>query len=116
MFPARTRRSRVDSRLGAILLLTALLASCSGVEGKYSHEEDVPGEGKAKLSLELKGDHKAVMSLSDGESGAMTHEGTYEVKGDQISVLIAGDTQVFTRDGSKLIGEGFGETIELVKE
>lgn len=104
------------ARLAACLLLTTLLAACSGVEGKYSHEEEVPGEGKAKISLELKDGHKAVMSLSSGPTGAMSHEGTYEVDGKQISVLIAGDTQVFTREGSKLIGQGFGETIELVKE
>jgi hypothetical protein len=80
----------LPARLTACLLFTTLLAACSGVEGKYSHEEDLDGEGKAKVSLELKDDHKAVLSLSSGVTGAMSHEGTYEADGKQVSVVIAG--------------------------
>jgi hypothetical protein len=104
-------------RHAAWMFCALLLTACSGgVQGKYSHEEAIPGAGKAKMTLELKGDHKAVMTMSGDDMGSASQEGTYEVDGNKISVSISGDTQVFTRDGSKLISKGFGETIELEKE
>ncbi len=117
--------SRTSSRSGnrgsfttvAVLLLSVLLvAGCGGIEGKYSHEEQTP-EGSMKLTLELRGGDKAVMTMSGGPGGgSMSTEGTYKVEGDKVSVAIAGDTEVFTRSGNRLIGRGFGESVELVKE
>lgn len=113
---ARTRTA-TSLPLAALLLSALLLYGCGGVEGKYTHEEEIPDGGTAKMTLELKGDHKAVLTMAGGMLGnSMSVEGTYEVDGDDVAVTIDGDEQVFTRKGKKLVGNAFGDSVELVKE
>lgn len=117
---ARTKHARSLSAvlLPALLATAVLLAGCGGVEGKYSHEEEIPdGGGTAKVTLQLAGSNKATLTMSGGAlGGAMSVEGTYEVDGDQVAVTIDGDKEVFTRKGNKLVGSAFGDSVELVKE
>ena len=112
--PRRTARSLP---LAALLLSALLLAGCGGVEGKYSHQETTPEGETATLTLELKGDKKAVMTMTGSVlGGTLSVEGTYAVDGDKVAVTIDGDEEVFTRKGNKLVGAAFGDSVELVKQ
>jgi len=94
--------------------LAALFASCGGVEGTYSHVEDVDGE-EVSMSIALEPDGKAVWSMG-GEGASTGATGTYKVDGDRVTVTIHGDSTVFTLDGETLKGEILGESFELERE
>lgn len=114
----RPASSRSLASLAVALVCSVVLAACGGVEGRYSTEETMPDGSKAKFTLELKGGDKAVMTMGGGALGSasMTAEGTYSVDGDKVSVVIDGDTEVFTRKGGALVGKMLGDDIELSKE
>jgi len=116
-------RSKTLSRTlrGTLLALALLLAGCGGVTGAYSYEEQDPdGGGTMKIVLELDSGSKATMTMSGSDGliggGRMIMDGTYSVDGDKVTVVMGGDSIVYTRSGDKLVGEVFGEKIELVKE
>jgi hypothetical protein len=72
------------------------------------------------LTLELKGDNKAVATIAGGPDGMAlpSVEGTYSVDGDKVTVVLAGDSDVYTlKDGSLTSGnsEFFGEALVLKK-
>jgi len=106
--------------LAAVMLLAAVvLTGCGGVAGTYEQKEALPGGESMTMTLELRKDKTASMTIGggpEGLGGSMKMDGTYTVDGDKVNVTIAGETKVFTlKDGALTATEG-GETISLTKK
>ena len=100
---------RRESAVGAVAGLCALLVACSGsVEGRYFY-----GAGDDGISLELRGENVAVISIS----GLSEIEGTYSVDGNNVTVTMAGgDIDVFTIQDGNLTTRAFGEDMVFEKQ
>jgi len=100
-----------------MLLATLTMTGCGGgVEGVYSHTETTDGE-TVTVSVELKNDNVAIFTLGGGPDGmTLTNTGTYKVEGDKVIISFEGDSETFTLENGNLVGNAFGERVELVKE
>jgi hypothetical protein len=113
---------RTTLALVSLLLSVPAFLGCGGggVTGTYVHEEQMPDGNSMRMALQLKGGNKAVMSLKGGPGQELPSvEGTYSVAGDQVTVVMDGDTDVYTlKDGHLTSGatDFFGETLVLKKQ
>jgi hypothetical protein len=104
-----------------LLLSATLFTACGGggVTGTYVHEERMPDGNSMRMALQLAGGGKAVMSLKGGPGQELPSvTGTYTVAGDQVTVVLDGDTDVYTlKDGALVSGQNdfFGEQLVLKK-
>ncbi len=118
-----TRRARPVLRALAPLLLGVLaLGSCGGggITGTYVHEEKGPDGSTMSLVLRLENGNKAIATIrgGPGDPALPSVEGTYSVQGDQVTVVLDGDADVYTLKGDTLTTtsqEFFGETLVLTK-
>jgi hypothetical protein len=103
----RMRRRRY---LGmAVALHALLLGACGGgVEGEY-----FMGEGEEGITLELRGDDVAVISIG----GVSSTQGTYSVDGDTVTVTMpGGEIDIFTIVDGNLTTHAFGEDMVFEKQ
>lgn len=96
------------------LTVVLLLAACGGggdLEGTYFLKMgEGPGEG---VTMELKDDGVAVVTLP----GAGSTQGTYKSEGNTLTVLLPGDTDVYTVDeDGNLTTTAMGETMVMVRQ
>jgi len=112
------RPTSASRACAVFLLVAAVFSGCGGggAAGTYSHEQ----EGM-KMTLQLKGGGKAVMSLTgpNNQQPLPSVEGTYTVEGDKVTVIMDGDTDVYTlKDGTLSTGQNdfFGEQLVLKKQ
>jgi len=104
-------------RLLSSLVLAAVLVGCGGVNGTYEASQKT-ADGTFTMSLKLESGKKATWTLKGGPagSGSMSLEGTYSVDGKKVSVVLAGDTQVFTLEGGGLSTDMMGQKTVLKKK
>ena len=101
---SRIAGPRVVSGLMAALLL---VACGGGGHGTYFY-----GEGSEGITLELKGDGVATVTIT----GMPPTVGTYKIEGDKVTVMMDGDIDVFTIKDGDLTITAFGETMVYVKQ
>jgi hypothetical protein len=101
------KRALATGVVGALSAL--LLVACSGgVEGSYFY-----GEGDEGITLELRGENVAVISIS----GLSEIEGTYSVAGDKVTLTMpGGDIDEFTIQDGNLTTRAFGEDMVFEKQ
>jgi hypothetical protein len=101
------KRARAMTAVGALCAL--VLAACgAGVEGRYFY-----GEGDEGITLELRGENVAVISIS----GLSEVQGTYSVEGDNVTLTMpGGDIDVFTIRNGNLTTRAFGEDMVFEKQ
>lgn len=93
----------------AVVLQAVFLGACSGgVEGRYFY-----GENDEGITLELRGDDVAVVSIS----GLSSVEGKYSVDGNTVTVTMPdGDIDIFTIEDGNLTTRAFGEDMVFEKQ
>jgi hypothetical protein len=97
------------TKIALLLAFAALgLAACGGYEGRYVYAEG----GVEALSVELKGDDVAVVTIA----GIQSVQGTWTADGDTVNVTVEGDTNSFTKHEDGLMTQGFGGQTVLVKQ
>ncbi len=89
-------------------LSVLLLMSCGGGgQGEYFW-----GEGDEGITLELKSDGVATVTLT----GMPPTSGTYTIEGDQVTVMMQGDIDIYRIVDGNLTATGFGEEIVFVRQ
>jgi hypothetical protein len=101
-------RLGISSGIAATGLSALLLIACGGGgQGTYFW-----GEGDEGITLELKGDGVATVTLT----GMPSTVGTYTIEDDTVTLMMNGDIDVYRIVDGNLTATGFGEEIVFVKQ
>jgi hypothetical protein len=101
---AKPLRKSVLYSLLAVICLTVIVSGCgSGPVGKYQ-------DANKLVTVELQAGGKAVVSM-----GPISGQGTWTISGNQITITVQGDSQVFTLASDGSITSTNGGLGKLVK-
>jgi hypothetical protein len=105
--------------LSLILLSAFLLSGCGGIGGGVmgTYVASPDGEGGGSITLELKNDNRATVTLRAPDGEAMpSSEGAWRQEGDQIITTLGTDQDVYTLKDGNLTADFFGEEIVFEKQ
>jgi hypothetical protein len=101
-------RSGIRSGIATLGLSALLLIACGGGgQGTYFW-----GEGDEGITLELKGDGVAMVTLT----GMPPTVGTYTIEDETVTLMMNGDIDIYKIVDGNLTATGFGEEIVFVKQ
>jgi hypothetical protein len=117
MFMRSVRRLRIHSTFVLIPLAALLLAGCSSIGGGVMGTYVASPEGGGSITLELKSDNRATVTLRGPDGEAMpSAEGAWKQEGDQIITTIGTDQDSYTLKDGDLTINAFGEDMVFEKQ